>query len=201
MKEEREKTISLEYEIVVTDKEGKEIHKIEKRPAKSYVKQFLQALRVFLAQTTVSMKDTSGNSVNVNPKPTGYYTSVKADAGDSDDSYGIQVGTGDAAVTNNDYALDNKIAHGSGAGQLQYGATSFYDIIEDGGYIKFTISRTFFNASGASIDVKEIGLVGYLDATTEHWGNFLLIRDVLASAVTVDSGNTLTVQYTLKTTA
>jgi len=190
MEQKEEKNISLEYEITVTDKQGKEVYKSGKQASKSYVKQFLQLLKAQMADVSVpDVKDTAGTL-----RSEGSYD-FRANANDGDDTYGIQVGAGDTPVTNDDYALDDKILHGSDTGKLQYGAMAFYDIVEESGYVKFTMSRTFYNGSGASIDVKEIGLVIHAN----H--KYLFIRDVLSSPVTVNAGNTLTVQYTLKTTA
>ena len=202
-----EKNIGLEYGIIVTDKKGKEVFRLEKQTAKSYVKQFLQALKVVMAYTTVSMKKTTGDLVDVAPKCTqGSYwanTTFKVNAGDEVDAFGIQVGSGDIAASNDDYKLADQILHGTESNQLSYGAVSFYDITEDSGYVKFAISRTFFNGSPAAIDVKEIGLVARVICeghnVSTNYGDFLFIRDVLSSPVTVNVGNTLTVQYTLKT--
>jgi len=191
MEEKEEKNINLEYEIAVTDEQGKEVYKTGKQPSKSYVKQFMQIMKAQAQNSSVpEVKDTTGTLRTLSPDR---YTMK---ASDGDDTTGIQVGAGDASVTNDDYALDNKIEHGNGTGQLQYGAMAFYDIVEESGYVKFTVSRTFYNGSGASIDVKEIGLVSHTDGCY-----YLIVRDVLASPVTVNVGNTLTVQYTLKTTA
>jgi len=191
MEQKEEKNISLEYEITVTDKQGKEVYKSGKQASKSYVKQFMQIMKAQMGGSNVpDVKDTAGTLRFVSRD------NYRADAPDGDDRWGIQVGAGDTPVTNDDYALDDKILHGSDAGKLQYGAMAFYDIVEESGYVKFTMSRTFFNGSGASIDVKEIGLVSHTD---DYY--YLVVRDVLASPVTVNAGNTLTVQYTLKTTA
>ena len=69
------------------------------------------------------------------------------------------VGTGNTAPTINDYNLESKISHGTGAGQLQYGAVTFGEPTCDASSCHFTITRDFSNSSGAEIVVYEIGLI------------------------------------------
>ena len=62
------------------------------------------------------------------------------------------------------------------------------------------ITQTFDNNSGANIDVDEVGIwaIASSPANTIHY-HHLIVRDVLASTVTVADGETLTVTYNLKT--
>jgi hypothetical protein len=57
------------------------------------------------------------------------------------------------------YALAAKIANGTGAGQLQYGAVSITAPATIGQKRQITVARVFTNNSGASITVNEVGLV------------------------------------------
>lgn len=116
-----------------------------------------------------------------------------------DATYGIQVGTGTTANSGSTSSLATLIAHGNGAGQLSYGTMS---ITNPGGTapLFFTFSRTFTNNSGADIGVAEIGLAVAAD-TGGTQRNYLIIRDVLGSTVTVTNGGfrtfTGTMQYTI----
>jgi hypothetical protein len=123
---------------------------------------------------------------------------MKASAGD--DTLGIQVGTSSTPVTSTDYRLPGKISHGTGSGQLQYGDQSVtYSYGSTYGYVELT--RVFTNSSGASIVVREVGLIArnywkdqsgiYIDV------KFLIARDVLEVPVTVPSMSTVAVRYRL----
>jgi len=109
-----------------------------------------------------------------------------------DASYGIQVGTGTAANSTSTYALAAQIANGTGSGQLSYGGHSYG---WSAGLTSTNVSRLFSNSSGASITVSEVGLVwksnGY---------SFIMIRDVLSSSITIATGGSTTIQYTISIT-
>ena len=166
--------------------------------SQSFVKQFLQLLRVmFMGQSNYYMpadgwelKDTDGDT---------HYDIVKsaavfrAAAPLNNDTYGIQVGTNNAAPTISDYVLGTQIAHGIGAGQLQYSAVAFGAPSEDGVTSQFVVTRDFANNSGATITVEEIGLAIYY-ASNE---NFLILHDVTGS-INVLNGKTLTVNYQIE---
>ena len=111
------------------------------------------------------------------------------------DTKSIVVGTGNTAPTITDYALQTKIAHGAGAGQMSYSATTFAVPVSDGTTSQFTITRNFANGSGGSITVQEIGLISQVQDETQTNRYFLLIRDVIAGGIVVPNGQTLTVNY------
>jgi hypothetical protein len=81
------------------------------------------------------------------------------DAASANDLFGIQLGTGDTAPDISDYQLTTKISHGTGSGQLSYGAVTIGTVAIIGSMAKITISRPFTNDSGNTIDVAEAGLV------------------------------------------
>jgi hypothetical protein len=123
-------------------------------------------------------------------------------AGEGVGDYGLVVGTSDAQNAVNQYAMGAVIPHGNASGQLYYGATSIENPQNppNTNYWIFRIIRTFTNNSGASITVREIGLVV---KTWDSGGNtpryFLIARDVI-SPVTVPNGATLTIRYIPKIT-
>jgi hypothetical protein len=123
----------------------------------------------------------------------GYYK-FSVFAPDNTSTYGIVVGTGTTTPTNSDYKLETQIAHGTASGQLDYGAHSRTESKVVGSNVDFVISRTFYNGSGASITVKEIGI--YCQSESYY---FCLVRDVI-TPIDVANTQTLTVQYTLRTT-
>jgi hypothetical protein len=156
-----------EVEVEVKDKDGKIIFKKRMR-SKSFVAHFLQILRIqayaypgtnsgtfYTALVTAPLKDHSGSSIQyVIYSPSSgeqsYYLNVNAPTGDS--NYGIRVGSGSTTPTANDYNLANPIAHGTGSGQLMYGATTVETVvIENDSKTSFRIIRTFSNSSGATV--------------------------------------------------
>lgn len=105
---------------------------------------------------------------------------------------GISVGTGTAAFSVEQYALDALIESGSSAGKLYYNAcavssTTYADK-------KWTIvgRRVFNNNSGGSIVVAETGICASYSGV--YW---LLERSLLSPTVTVPDGAQLTVTYTI----
>jgi len=197
------------WEIEVRDASGK-LLTFRKFKAKSWLPQFLglikgQFMIPHLSNTNggnAPVTDTSG-TVRYYP-PSGaslYAAAICLYAGDGVGDYGLVVGSSDTPNTVNTYTMGAIIPHGSGSGQLNYGATSIENPSNPPGTNNwiFRIIRTFSNNSGASITVKEIGLIV---KTWDSGGNtryFLIARDVI-SPVTVPSGSTLTVRYISKIT-
>ena len=160
----------------------------------SFVKQFLQMLWIFFSQVSTYMgnfgdlliTDTAGVVQDGLVATSGMFD-VTAVA--NDDTHGIQVGTDNTAETINDYVLGTLVAHGVGAGQLQYGAVAFGAPSDDGTTSQFTITRDFANNSGGTITVEEIGLVAYCG------GYYLLMIHDTTGSINVLDGKTLTVNY------
>jgi hypothetical protein len=187
-------------ELIVRNKNG-EITQRQTMLSESFVKQFLQAL--WLSFTYVygshrshpkAIKATDGSDEYIQS----YSTNWRCDAPVNNDTYGILVGTGITAPTVDDYAMETKIAHGVGAGQIQYSAVTFGAPASDGTTSHFTITRDFANGSGASITVTEVGLVVTLYTYAGTARYFLTIRD--AVNITVPNGETLTVNYRIQAT-
>jgi hypothetical protein len=177
----------IKVKIVLRDKNGK-IKKIVEKECNSYVKQIISALRILMGGAAAYITDTTGT-----PRSKDYTATILLSVGGSGNAgYGIIVGTGDTAVEIDDYVLETPITNGIGAGQLQYGATSFIDVVIIGSTAKFTISRTLTNDSGDDIDVKEVALYS---ANTQ---SFMLERTLLP--FTVADGESGTVTYTISCT-
>jgi hypothetical protein len=106
-------------------------------------------------------------------------------------TYGIVVGTGDTAVVYTNHDIETKIAHGTGAGQLSYGAHSPLSVSYDSELLSFGITRTITNSSGSTITVKEVAIIcahvnGYNTAY------FLLDRHVFETSVPMVDGSVWT---------
>lgn len=197
--------IELFYRILVHDKKGKLVRRTRLRKSKSFVIAFLQHFEV-MANHVYDEDGASVNIINTSGalkacasagNPSNKYYSLSCP--DDSSSYGIVVGSGSTPPDNLDYALETLITHGVGAGQLDYGAHNWTTTAEIGANVDLVISRTYYNGSGSTITVNEIGIV-VLSFFAIGANAFLLIRDVLGAGVDVLDTQTLTVQYTLRTT-
>jgi hypothetical protein len=184
-------------ELTLKDQNGEIVQRIEKK-AESFVQQFLQML-------WIQMNQVWENIANINVKDTGNTdraicasnSMFASDAASGDVNYGIMVGTGINPVTISDYKLQTPVAHGAGAGQLQYSAMTFGAPASDATTSQFTLTRNFANASGGTITVTEVGLYvkGYKYNNTYY---FMILRDVIGGGIAVPNGQTLTVNYRIQ---
>jgi len=115
----------------------------------------------------------------------------------------IQVGSGQQSNPYSARSLAAPIANGSGAGQLVYGQPSIPpNITVSGSEAYFIISQSFYNNSGSTITITEVGIVLriYFVATNNvsatNFGNTLVWYDVLSSALSIPNGGTLAIYYT-----
>lgn len=187
---------------------------IEKRQARSYLRNWLGWVCTIFRESVISnwIKDTSGNYVTTqlwytDDSNNSYtrYTSAHVTAGVADDTFGIQVGSGNTTPAPTDYALGSKITHGTSSGNLSYGAHTVEAPQTSGSDTTFRIIRTFTNNTSATVTVREIGLVVYLHmvnygASVNTDKKVMMIRDVLSVAKDIAVGETLTVRYIPKVT-
>lgn len=190
----------VEYRLIRKEK-GKIVEDSGWKPSRSYVIQFLRWLfQVNRGASDVAVTDTGGVSRTIGLVNPAYDNIGYVMAGAGDDTFGIQVGTGTATPTNTDYSLQSKITNGTGPGQLVYGSQQATDpAITAAGNVDFLLTRDFTNGSGATITVKEIGVVIRVRDKDGYFRFFLILRDVVTPRDVLD-GQTLTVQYKLRTT-
>lgn len=119
---------------------------------------------------------------------------ARAPAGEIE--YGIAVGTGTNPPALGNFALQSRIGHGTGPGQLQYGAVTVEEMTKDTTWL-FRVVRSFTNASGAAITVYEVGLIVALPRDWSYYSCFLLARDVISGGINVPDGATLTLRYVI----
>jgi hypothetical protein len=195
-------------ELEVRDKNGRIVKK-HRQMSHSFLKQWLQFLR---CQTSITLGG-SGISISVVDEtgtartfPYGWNDAFNREAlicnsPSGYTTYGIVVGTSNVPNTINTYSLGSKISHGTGSGQLQYGSHTFEDIINPSeNILAFRIIRVFSNSSGATITVKEVGiLISNFDSQSIS-RSYLIARDVLSTPVDVPNGMTLTVRYIFQIT-
>jgi len=178
-------------ELEVRDRSGKLIRKY-RQPARTWVKNFMILLYGGLTDTTTHPIKTDGGTSNIQ-STVEYGEILKVTAPAGDDQYGLVVGKGTKPYDPNDYCLDNQIANGTGADQLSYGEVTVEEPIDTGTKLVMRIIRIFTNNSGGNITVTEVGLIMFCSNV-----HILVARDVLAQAVTVPDGSTLTARYILE---
>ena len=84
---------------------------------------------------------------------------------------------------------------------LTYLGTNWVTATEVAGNVDMVFSRGFYNGTGGTVNINEGGaaiqsLIWHSYGDTVY---FLILRDVLAGTISVDPGDTATVQYTLRT--
>ena len=190
--------IETYYRILKHDPNGKLVKDSGLIQSHSYVIQFLELIEALIKGEDKNATDVTGaESVLIDVSDFNIFYGHVNGAID-EDTHGIVVGTnaGTTAEDNENFALDTKILHGAGGGQLGYQAVTFLAPVVDGANVDFDLTRAFANTSGGAITVKEIGIICKNTTDTKY---HLLLRDVVADEAVAD-GFTLTVVYTLRTT-
>lgn len=191
------------YRILKHDPEGKLVKDSGLIPSGSYVIQFLELIEAHINAINKNAKDVDGAESRIANTGPGkmIQNQGRVNAGVGADTYGIVVGTnaGSTAESNENYALDTKILHSAigEAGKLNYQAVNFITARVVGANVDLDISRPFLNETGNTITVKEIGIICRNTIDNKY---HLLLRDVVTAEDVLD-GYTLTVIYTLRTTA
>ena len=185
--------MELYYKYTLSDEGG--VYKKSRRCiANSFLTGYHALFFAKLGLAKVAEQDTGNTSRNWN----GYASTIVGPAGNV--NYGIVVGTGTNAVDVTDYALQTRIAHGSGGGQLQYSATTVAAPTFVGSTAELIFTRLFTNASGSTVTIEELGVYYYasIDASISVSNYLCGIRDVATVAIT--NGTTLTLNYIIQTT-
>jgi hypothetical protein len=208
------------WELEVFDQEGKLIHRHKQR-SHSWVRNAYNLLFCQLAGKNasdstfgpglLSAKETDGN-VRSGAAPFSItrgmdYSADGTDAGyrapAGSDNRGIMVGSGTAAESFEDFALQTKIANGTGAGQLSYVQSEAHSVTYDAAnkILKNTLIRYFNNNSGGNVSVNEVGLAFCsFRIVPSAVAYYLSSRDKLATTVTVPNTGQLKVTYTIQLT-
>jgi hypothetical protein len=119
-------------------------------------------------------------------RPTGNLTGVGSgyfypEGGVGNLALGMIAGSGVTPETKSDYVMETPIAHGTGAGELQYGACATGAMFVDAGRNCWYITRTVTNNSGGNVTINEIGLYIYAGNNTNY--SFLVVRKKLAGGL------------------
>jgi hypothetical protein len=186
------------------DKDGNVVQRGKEKKSDSFLKQFMQFFHVsaanlqfspiYVGLSVANIRDTSNTLRLCYNSDYGLPSAAGASA---NANYGILVGTDDTAVAIDQYNLIAKVAHGTGAGQLQYAAMAFAAPTATVSIAAFVCSRDFSNGSGGSIVLKEAGLA--LNRSSQY---FLILRDLIEypTGLTVTNGLTFALHYKIQTT-
>jgi hypothetical protein len=212
--------IDVKLTIEVKDKDGK-IIKVHKQKSHSFLMNYLSMIASLMVNSYGNENNyyyflsTAGTWWSYAPNYTTVKNTLTMLDGANDSTYGIVVGTGTATPTPMDYKLGSQIANGTGSGQLVYGshtvsptpATSGIAggtstptsglLTISGNTTSFQISRLFTNSSGNAITVSEVGIIVEATLNSNNTGYVLILHDLLSSPVTMQSGGTIQVTYTI----
>lgn len=194
--------IELLVRYKVLSKDGAVIFDSGQKQAKCFTRNFAIFLHNLLVGAQLTATDINGVSSYAIPffydDYSWYYGLPDLNSGKTNE--GIVVGTDNTAVDPTDYALGSQIAHGTGAGNFEYGACVLAKPLVASGNVDFVISRSFANSSGGSITVEEVGIYGYLLLAYGPGGRYYcFVRDV-TEGISVSNGDTFVVEYTWRTT-
>jgi len=179
--------------------------------SRSWVKNFIVSWVADIAGWGMTVRDRDGNERSyrgyagvdgyTQTPPMGGITAYlrqkvrNANVGSSD-KCGILIGTGGTAWNRNQYCLDEQIT----GDVVTHGNMEIEDGTEDPVEPYVRLKRTFTNNSGIDITVREIGLFfnyylygGIGEVETNY--NYMVIRDVLETPITIPNGESLTVKY------
>jgi hypothetical protein len=189
-------------EITVRDKHGRVIQH-GKHEMRSFVNNFLRVFEGFANGSSSVVKEdgSTGTFWGYRSYSDAAYPytlfDVAGDAGDA--TLGIIVGSGITSFNLNQNALASKIAHGSGAGQLNYNVTSIDDLglntVVSPPVYQIRISRTFYNASSSAVTINEVGILARNKGDDIR---FLIVRDVLPTSYSVPAGGSAGVVITME---
>lgn len=117
---------------------------------------------------------------------------------------GPVVGTGTAEVSNTNAALDARVPHGIGDGELFYYGAAVEDLYIDESNNKayFDVSRVFENRGTTSIDISEVGV--YAGGANENQNRIkhahLIARHNLSTSNTIAAGDAFKLTYRIQAT-
>ena len=198
MKEKKSHGVQLLFRAVVKDPDGKVIHDTGQKPSKSFVIQFLEYFYGLFRGTSFSATDTLNAEQPLFSTTVKHSQMFRCDYDVVLDKSGIMVGTGTAALDNEDYKLQTQLTEGAGAGEISHANMIFGDAGVVGPNVDLECHRSFTNNTGSSIAVSECGVYCYrlIAPLISH----CLIRDLISPAVTVPDKCSLTIYYTMRTT-
>jgi hypothetical protein len=166
-------------------KEGKLLER-RRFKSKTWVRNFIAILNRQMGGDA-NIQEVGGNQ--------GGWTSLFVAAGQNEDRYGIQVGTGSNPWAYDQYKLQSQIYHGTDVGKMMYGACSVSSLVSITNGLKYVVSRVFTNGTPDTITVREIGFIVF---SLYSGPSVMIARDVLSPSIDVPAGSSLTVRYVIQ---
>lgn len=196
--------MNMQYRCVLKDKHGNVKHDSGFLQSRSFVKNFMIGLAALLNHGLMpGVVRLDGNTTYSAEASGNYaYNVLRMDEYVADQiSPGIIVGSSAVPVLATNHALGNVIVAGSDPGELEYGynvpwSAPFWNETEQ--ELEMFLNRAFTNASGATIQINEIGLISWIQYSTgssTYYFDYLIARDVLDSTLNVADGDTVNIQY------
>jgi len=177
---------------VVRDREGRVIRDTGWRETNTLTKNFFAFLRCAMRDDPTPVVRTDGTTGTIATPSSGSYAFMECSTTAGITTWGLLVGTGTTEPTRDDYNLESKIPPGTGAGRLEYGAS---DVLYGPDYVE--VRRSFNNASGGDITIREVGLVAcYRDADAGADKRALIARSLFT--VTIPDGGSATLYYRIQ---
>jgi hypothetical protein len=191
--------------VIVRDADGNivRVHKQWSRsPTSNFITIFLPGNWYSNTGQNLALVNTGGTSYAFNPSSSAlYYPST--DGNYPEYLAMIQVGSGSQSNPYSAHSLAAPIANGTGTGQLVYGQPSVSSTpTVSGSSAYFYISQAYYNSSGGTIIITEIGILVNITiwepstGTRPNIGNVLMWYDVLSSTISVPNGGSVTIYYT-----
>jgi len=208
--ENKKNDISLEYEIIVKNKDNEIIKEIRK-PAKSFVKNFMIGLRACFLGQNLTATTVEGTSAPIIQLDVTMHRGLLTCAFNiltslfNDDSYGVVIGSGNAPVSINDTKLSNQIKNGVLINEILYITNTTVTNTFSSTSSKTYIHRAFLNQSGGTITINEMGVYGLGGRTVTgvshgmtNYNTFLIIRDVI-TPITLHHHDQIEIKYIITT--
>ena len=179
-----------------------------KQEGHSYLKNWTNFIRAQFAKTRTPVVCEDGSSRDIGYRRSwcnseqrelefGFWMNSR----EGDASYGLVVGRGTTPPSPGDYKLEEKYPHGSGLGYLQYGSTKISDVQLVDNKLLIAVERSFYNDYKDPQDITEVGLIVYRREYGRYCfdvrAKFLIMRDVLDTALTVPAYATAVIRYNI----
>lgn len=132
-------------------------------------------------EVSIGLKDKSGNALTIQCIPDTarpYYSAPW----NTNLTSRLTIGTGDTAVTADDYCLANEIT--ASMSNIEYTTTCGADNDE----LKAVYTMTVTNNTGADVTIKEVGIEAGVGNSSYAEQFILIAREVLSSPITIPSG-------------
>jgi hypothetical protein len=170
------------------------IYQKKKWFSRSFTELFSQALNNQINNGSIAVTMTETDSTTqVNPASNAVI--FRSDGASGSNLKGLVVGTGVGAEAISNIALGTIVAHGVGAGQLQYGAVSFAAVVtsDPTSYLEF--QRVFTANTVSTVNTTETAWYGNIGNSAVIYACFA--RDLQNFSIPVASALTLTARVTV----